>query len=67
MKLKQTLSVAVLAVAAATSCNKPDAHYSESGFDYGKTDFPYVYATIAPTKASINCRAILSGDREAIP
>ena len=53
MKLKQTLSVAVLAVAAVASCNKPDAHYSESGFDYGKTDFPYVYATIAPTKASI--------------
>ena len=42
----------ILVALAALSCKK-DPNYSESGFPQGGSDFPYVYVTVADTKASL--------------
>ena len=42
-----------LAAMAVLSCKK-DPNYSESGFVQGGSDFPYVYASVADTKASLD-------------
>ena len=43
----------VLAAALAVmSCDKNDPNYSKSGFSYGAGDFPYVFASVADTKAA---------------
>ena len=43
----------ILVALAALSCKK-DPNYSESGFPQGGSEYPYVYASIADTKASLD-------------
>lgn len=43
----------ILVALAALSCKK-DPNYSESGFPQGGSEYPYIYASVADTKASLD-------------
>ncbi len=51
--MKRTIYFLILVALAAFSCKK-DPNYSESGFSHGGSEYPYVYVTVADTKASLD-------------
>lgn len=53
---RKTAFFFIFAALAVFSCKK-DPNYSESGFVQGGSDFPYVYATISPTKVAVDGNA----------
>ncbi len=50
--MKRTFYFLILVALAAFSCKK-DPNYSESGFSHGGSEYPYVYVSVADTKASL--------------
>ncbi len=51
--MKRTFYFLILVALAAFSCKK-DPNYSESGFSHGGSEYPYVYVSVADTKASLD-------------
>ena len=56
--MKKTNCFLFLAFLSVVACDPQDPNYSESGFTQGGSDYPYVYATIADTKATIKGQKI---------
>lgn len=55
--MKNRVILFLSAAVALISCNK-DPNYSESGFVQGGSEFPYVYASVADTKAMIDGKKV---------
>ena len=56
--MKKTYFWVFIAALAVMSCEKKDPNYSQSGFSQGAGDYPYVWASIADTKAAIDGKKV---------